>query len=121
MPVRVHVRDVFSKKNNAAFGGPEEAVAELQQHTLTHSGGPKQDACFARSNGEGDVFEDQRAIKGEKDSGKREHGFGRILGRRTTERMDREGTHIHEAKTLSRSLVMKKSTKMIRTEAVTTA
>ena len=114
-----HAGDFLAEEMDGAMVGAEEAVDEFEEDAFSDAGGAEQDAGFGGGDGEGDVVKDGRAVKGDRDvaqvddrrrGGFRIRGFGRGCG----------GV-VHQLNMASRSWVMRKSTKMMSTEAVTTA
>ena len=74
-----HVGDLFAKEQNAALIGAQEAVGELEQDALSHTGGAEQDAGLTGGNGEADVFQNGRAVEGDGDIAKDHYVSDRMI------------------------------------------
>ena len=130
-----HGGDFFAEEPDAALIGTEQSVGEFEQNAFADAGGSEQDAGLAWSNRERDVFEDGRPVEGDGDVVKGEDRLcfkARILpgGRALTGPMGIgqgwlglavNGCIHRGGKRASSSWVRRKSTKMMSTEALTTA
>ena len=113
------MRDIVAKEKDAALVGTEQAIHQFEQHAFTYPGGTEQNPRLARRNRKADIVQHRRAIKGDRNVLKghdRRGGAGHFL----VGLSGGEG-FIHKGKRVSKTCVSRKSTKMIRTEAQTTA
>jgi len=105
-----HGCDLLAEEQDASLVRAQQSIDELEQDTLAHAGGAKQNARLTGSNGEADVLKNGRAFETDGDVVKRDDRR-RIRGLR--------GAGILRSGMGGR--VSRKSKKMIITEEKTTA
>jgi hypothetical protein len=115
------MRDFFAEEADAALIGAEKAVGELEENAFADAGRTQQDTGLARSHGKTDVLKHGRSGKGQRDVAKGHNGARLLCWRRDWSGLGEDGVHIHPANRESKTWVMRKSTKMMSTDAVTTA
>ena len=112
-------RNVFAKEVYAALLRPKQPNDGLEQYAFAYARRSEQDAGLAWGEGEGDAAQYWRAIEFDGDVVKvDDREFVRRRGRR---RAGWRSDGVHQEKMLSRKWVIRKSTKMMSTEEVTTA
>jgi hypothetical protein len=96
--------------------GAEKAVNQFEKDAFTHAGRPEQDARLPRGYCEADIFKNLLARKSDGDVMKSDYGtvVRRGLG-------ERRGLVHSGGKSASSTLVTRKSTRLMLTEALTTA
>src|SRR5579871_1482159 len=68
------MRNFFAKEKDGARVWTKQSIGELQEDALAYSGGPEQDAGFARRYGKADILQ-YRMVEADRNVAKFEHGL----------------------------------------------
>src|ERR1017187_1028292 len=122
-----HVGDFLAEELDASLVRAKQTVDQFEKDAFAHARGSKQDARLTRCQGEADVLKNRLAVEGDGDIAKGDDGRGlrrrsRVLPRKgQIGLVGSRGLAHSGGKRVRRIWVTRKSTKMMRTEDVTTA
>jgi len=109
--------DLLAEEQDGARVGQQQSVDELEKDALADAGRPEQNAGFSGGDCEGDVGENGWAVKGDARVAQLDDRNALV------ERLGggENAGNVHHPNMVSSTWVMRKSTKMMSTEEVTTA